>query len=104
MVEPYENSWIWKELKKIFAQINHSLYESFMTTTTLPRTGHAGPNPGIVAIIYALLFNAGLYFVVSFRPPEHLAPSATAVRPFFPDPWESAETITAYFQTHLMRS
>jgi hypothetical protein len=71
-----------------------------MTTTTVPRTGHAGPNPGIVAIIYTLLFNAGLYFVVSFRPPEHLAASATAVRPYFPGPWESAETITAYFQTH----
>jgi hypothetical protein len=71
-----------------------------MTTTTVPRTGHAGPNPGIVAIIYTLLFNAGLYFVVSFRPPEHLAASATAVRPYFPGPWESAETIRAYFQTH----
>jgi len=66
----------------------------------MARNGHAGPNPGIVAIIYTLLFNAGLYFVVSFRPPEHLAASATAVRPYFPGPWESAETITAYFQTH----
>ncbi len=61
---------------------------------------HMGPHPGIVAVIYTLLFNAGLYFVVSFRPPEHLAASATAIRPYFPGPWESAETITAYFQTH----
>lgn len=69
-----------------------------MTTTAAPK--HAGPNPGIVAIIYTLLFNAGLYFVVSFRPPEHLAASPTAVRPYFPGPWESAETIVAYFQSH----
>ena len=61
---------------------------------------HRGPPPGILAIIYTLLFNAGLFFVVSFRPPEHLAVSATAVRPYFPGPWESAETIASYFQTH----
>lgn len=71
-----------------------------MQTTNTPKIKHAGPNPGIVAIIYTLLFNAGLYFVVSFRPPEHLAASPTAIRPYFPGPWESAETITAYFQTH----
>jgi hypothetical protein len=71
-----------------------------MTTTTATSNKHAGPNPGIVAIIYTLLFNAGLYFVVSFRPPEHLEASATAVRPYFPGPWESAETIVNYFQTH----
>jgi hypothetical protein len=58
-------------------------------TTTAPK--HAGPNPGIVAIVYTLLFNAGLYFVVSFRPPEHLEASPTAVRPYFPGPWESAK-------------
>lgn len=57
--------------------------------------GHRGPSPAILAIIYTLLFNAGLFFVVSFRPP-----SATAVRPYFPGPWESAETIASYFQTH----
>jgi hypothetical protein len=62
--------------------------------------GHRGPHPGIVAIIYTVLFNAGLYFVVSFRPPEHLAVSSTAIRPYFPGPWESAETIVTYFQTH----
>src|SRR5215470_3104037 len=61
---------------------------------------HRGPNPGIVAIVFALLFNAGLYFVVSFRPPEHLEASETAVRAYFPGPWESAQTIAAYFQTH----
>jgi hypothetical protein len=71
-----------------------------MTTTIQHRRGHRGPHPGALAIIYALLFNLGLYFVISFRPPEHLAASATAVRPYFPGPWESAQTIVAYFQTH----
>src|SRR4030095_16926345 len=68
--------------------------------STAPANKHAGPNPGIVAIVYTLLFNAGLYFVVSFRSPEHLEASPTAVRPYFPGPWESAETIATYFQTH----
>ena len=71
-----------------------------MSTITTSPGRHRGPHPGIVAIIYALLFNAGLYFVVSFRAPEHLEASATAIRPYFPGPWESAETITAYFQGH----
>ena len=62
--------------------------------------GHRAPPPGIVAIVYAVLFIVGLCFVVSFRAPEHLAPSNTAVRPYFPGPWESAETIAIYFQTH----
>jgi len=71
-----------------------------MITTIQRKPGHRGPHPGALAIIYTLLFNLGLYFVVSFRPPEHLAASATAVRPYFPGPWESAQTIAAYFQTH----
>ena len=71
-----------------------------MTTSIQHEGGHRGPHPGALAIIYTLLFNLGLYFVVSFRPPEHLAASATAVRSYFPGPWESAQTITAYFQTH----
>jgi hypothetical protein len=71
-----------------------------MTTTIQPKHGHRGPHPGALAIIYTLLFNLGLYFVVSFRPPEHLAASATAVRPHFPGPWESAQTIVTYFQNH----
>jgi hypothetical protein len=71
-----------------------------MQSINNPDRKHAGPNPGIVAIIYTLLFNAGLYFVVSFRAPEHLAASATATRPYFPGPWESAQSIAAYFQSH----
>jgi hypothetical protein len=88
------------ESKKLFAQRNDSLYERFMTTTIPHKRGHRGPHPGALAIIYAVLFNLGLYFVISFRPPEHLAASATAVRPYFPGPWESAQTIASYFQTH----
>jgi len=71
-----------------------------MTTTIQHKHGHRGPHPGALAIIYTLLFNLGLYFVVSFRPPEHLTASATAVRPYFPGPWESAQTIVTYFQNH----
>jgi hypothetical protein len=88
------------ESKKIVAKHNSSLYERFMKTTILHKQGHRGPHPGALAIVYALLFNFGLYFVISFRAPEHLAASAAAVRPYFPGPWESAQTIAAYFQTH----
>ena len=71
-----------------------------MNATTTSGNEHAGPNPGIVAIIYTALFNAGLYFVISLRAPEHVTASGTAVRPYFPGPWESAQTISAYFQDH----
>jgi hypothetical protein len=71
-----------------------------MNTNISDRTQHRGPNPGALALIYTLLFNLGLYFVVSFRPPEHLTASSTAVRPYFPGPWESTHTIVTYFQSH----
>lgn len=51
---------------------------------------HKGPNPGRLALAFTLLFNAGLYFVVSF----------SAGRPPFPGPWDSADVITTYFQNH----
>jgi len=92
------------ESKKLFAKHNSSLYERFMETTIKRTAGHRGPNPGVLAIVYTLLFNFGLYFVVSFRMPEHLVASSTAVRPYFPGPWESAQTIVAYFQPIRMRS
>lgn len=47
-----------------------------------------GPNLGALAIIFALLFIAGLWFVVSF--------SKNAVH--YPGPWEPAETIVTFFQ------
>ena len=60
-----------------------------MTTINSPNNKRAGPNPGIVAIVYTVLFNAALYFVISFTGGPH-----------FPGPWESSETIAAYFQGH----
>jgi len=51
---------------------------------------HQGPNLGMLATIFTVLFNAGLYCVVSF----------SAGKPHFPGPWESAQTITTYFQEH----
>ena len=50
---------------------------------------HAGPHLGIVAIVYTLLFNAGLYPVTVFADKTH-----------WPGPWESGDVIVAYFATH----
>jgi len=77
-------------LKKLLAECNRSYNERFMEiTNTSMVDGHRGPHPGIVAIVYTLLFNAGLYQVVTFTGGPH-----------FPGPWESSETIAAYFQGH----
>ena len=51
---------------------------------------HASPPLGLVAIIFTVLFGAGLSFVISFG----------AGHSNFPGPWESADTIVTYFQTH----
>jgi len=51
---------------------------------------HAGPHPGIVAAVFTVLFNTGLYFVVSF----------SAGKPHFPGPAESADVITTYFRAN----
>src|SRR5437016_4461652 len=76
-------------LKKLLAKCNRSYNESFMKATNIIANNHRGPHPGILAIVYTLLFNAGLYQVVSFTGGPH-----------FPGPWESAETIASYFQDH----
>jgi hypothetical protein len=49
---------------------------------------HRGPHPGILAILFMVLFITGLSFVVSL----------SGTHPYFPGPWESAQTIAAYFQ------
>src|SRR5271170_5183607 len=51
---------------------------------------HKGPHLGMLAIIFAVLFNTGLSFVISLsgRPP------------YFPGPWEPAATLAAYFQNY----
>ena len=50
---------------------------------------HLGPHLGAVAIVYAVLFNAGLYPVTTLADKVH-----------WPGPWEPADVIVAYFQTH----
>lgn len=59
------------------------------TNVLSPAAQHAGPPLGMLAIVYAILFNAGLYPVISFTGGPH-----------FPGPWESSEAIAAYFQGH----
>ena len=49
----------------------------------------AGPSLGLLAVLYTVLFNAGLYPV-----------TAMAGKPYWPGPWEPANVIVAYFQTH----
>lgn len=48
---------------------------------------HPSPPLGIVAIVYMVLFCAGLYPVTMF-----------GGMPYFPGPWEPIQTITAFFQ------
>ena len=55
-----------------------------------PAARHNGPPLGWLAVAYTVLFNAGLWFVVSF----------SAVKPHFPGPWEPPGTIVSYFQEH----
>ena len=50
---------------------------------------HAGPHLWLLATLYTLLFNAGLYPVTTM-----------AGKPYWPGPWEPADVIVAYFQTH----
>jgi hypothetical protein len=51
------------------------------------RRRHAGPPLWLAATMYTVLFLAGLYPVTVF-----------GGRPHFPGPWESAETIAAFFE------
>ena len=64
--------------------------ESATTIQVSNRNNHRGPHLGALAIVFTILFNTGLYFVISFSPD----------RPHFPGPWESADIIAAYFQGH----
>jgi len=49
---------------------------------------HHGPHPGILAIIFMLLFCTGLSFVISL----------SGTPPYFPGPWETQGVLEAYFQ------
>ena len=54
------------------------------SAVALPRIRHQGPHPGILAIVHTVLFLAGLGIVLGGKPS-------------FPTPWESAETMAAFF-------
>jgi|SRR6185503_4105930 len=51
---------------------------------------HRGPHPGMLALIFAVLFITGLSFVITF----------SAGQPHFPNPADPAQTIVSYFQNH----
>ena len=58
-------------------------------TPPISTARHHGPHLGALAIVYTVLFNAGLYPVTIFADKVH-----------FPGPWESGEVIVSYFRTH----
>src|SRR5215472_17319580 len=53
----------------------------------VPLARHAGPNLGIVALVFAVVFIAGLCPVTAF-----------GGMPYFPGPWESPAVIAKFFQ------
>jgi hypothetical protein len=55
---------------------------------TMNQDTHKGPHLGMLAIIFTCLFNTGLSFVISL----------SGTPPYYPGPWESAETIATYFR------
>lgn len=59
------------------------------TPNAITTTHHRGPHLGALAIVYTVLFNAGLYPVTIFADKIH-----------FPGPWEPGDVIVSYFQTH----
>ena len=61
-------------------------------SATTPAAVHRGPHPGMLAILYTVLFCAGLYPVTLFYK-----------LPYWPGPWESASTIVPFFQTQGAR-
>jgi hypothetical protein len=67
---------------------------SSSSTTVTSTAHHAGPHPGVLAAIYTALFLAGLCFVSGFGAPFGVK------SPYFPGPWQSADVIVRYFQTH----
>jgi hypothetical protein len=55
-------------------------------TVSNPVEHHPNPHPGIVALVFMALFCAGLYPVTAF-----------GGKPYFPGPWETAQTISQFF-------
>jgi hypothetical protein len=58
-----------------------------MNAPSIP--SHRGPHPGMLAILYTVLFWIGLYPVTMFYK-----------LPYWPGPWEAPSTIVPYFQMH----
>jgi hypothetical protein len=56
-----------------------------------PSLSHPGPNLGVVATVFAVLFSVGLYPVTSLY-----------ASPSFPRPWDSANVIGNYFQSRSL--
>ena len=67
------------------------MYTQTQAATATP-VGHKGPHPGLLAILYMVLFCAGLYPVTLFYK-----------LPYWPGPWEPASTIVPFFQTQGAR-
>jgi hypothetical protein len=67
---------------------------SAQPNTTSNTVRHAGPHLGMLAIVYTLLFNAGLCAVSAFGIPFGVK------QPYWPGPWEPPNVIVSYFQTH----
>jgi hypothetical protein len=67
-------------------------------TSTIPQSAaiatvkHAGPPLWLLAILYTVLFNVGLFPVTMF-----------GGMPYWPGPWESPAVITSFFQTESSR-
>ena len=55
---------------------------------------HAGPHLGALAIVYTILFIAGLCAVSGFGTPFGVKP------PWWPGPWEPPSVMVSYFSTH----
>lgn len=55
---------------------------------------HAGPHLGALAIVYTVLFIAGLCAVSGFGYPFGVRP------PWWPGPWEPPNVMVSYFSTH----
>ncbi len=66
--------------------MNDLLHETHRPPRAVVR--HAGPPLWLMAIAYTVLFLAGLYPVTTF-----------GGLPYYPGPWESAETIATFFRT-----
>jgi hypothetical protein len=59
------------------------------TSSTLT---HKGPHPGVLALLYTVLFCFGLHPL-----------TALYKQPYWPGPWEPASVIVPYFQTYGAR-